>query len=164
MGTVPDDAGDTFTVFVRTHEQRLRRALVATYGPMVGRDATIDALSWAWEHWDRVTSLGNPVGYLYRVGQTAAGRHLASRGRAMPVEPSVDGPEVIPELEPALARLSEQQRAVVVLVHGYGMSQREVADVLGIGVSTAREHLHRAMTRLRGELGSDEVQEVRDVR
>ncbi|MFN8022023.1 MAG: sigma-70 family RNA polymerase sigma factor [Acidimicrobiales bacterium] len=160
---MPDDTGDSFTVFVRTHEQRLRRALVATYGPTVGRDATVDALSWAWEHWDRVVSFDNPVGYLYRVGQTAAGRHLTQRGRAMPVEPSVDAPDITPELEPALARLSQQQRAVVVLVHGYGMSQREVADVLGVGVSTAREHLHRAMARLRDELGH-EVEEVRDVR
>jgi RNA polymerase sigma factor (sigma-70 family) len=58
----------------------------------------------------------------------------------------------VPELAPALARLSEQQRAAVVLVHGYAMSQREAAETLGISVSTLREHLDRGMTRLRNEL------------
>jgi DNA-directed RNA polymerase specialized sigma24 family protein len=38
---------------------------------------------------------------------------------------------------------------VVLMVHGYGISQRETADILGISVSTCREHLARAMDRLR---------------
>ena len=56
------------------------------------------------------------------------------------------------KLAPALARLSDQQRAVVVLVHGYAISQRGVAELLDIAVSTVREHLARAMTKLRDEL------------
>jgi RNA polymerase sigma-70 factor (ECF subfamily) len=141
-----------FTDFVGAHERRLRRALVATYGPVVGRDAAVDALSWAWEHWERVASLDNPVGYLYRVGQTAAARHLRARPAAALSSSVTDGPEATPELAPALADLSDQQRAVVVLVHGYGISQRDVSDLLGIAVSTVREHLSRGMTRLRAAL------------
>jgi DNA-directed RNA polymerase specialized sigma24 family protein len=141
-----------FTDFVAVHEHRLRRALVATYGPVVGRDAAVDALSWAWEHWDRVAELDNPVGYLYRVGQTAASQHLRARPAAAWSSAVTDAPEATPELLPALADLSEQQRAVVVLVHGYGISQREVSDLLGISVSTVREHLSRGMTRLRAAL------------
>ncbi len=46
-----------FAVFVRAVEPGLRQALVATYGAIDGREATVDALSWAWEHWDRIDAL-----------------------------------------------------------------------------------------------------------
>jgi DNA-directed RNA polymerase specialized sigma24 family protein len=144
---------DAFTAFVGEAEPRLRRALVATYGPVVGREAALDALSWAWEHWHRLESVANPVGYLYRVGQTAARRLLATRPAVAPEADHLTSEiEPVPELAPALQALSEQQRAAVVLVHGYGFSLREAADVLDVGVSTLREHLSRGMTRLRETL------------
>jgi RNA polymerase sigma-70 factor (ECF subfamily) len=150
-----DDAGRTcdFDSFVAGAEQRLRRALVASYGPIIGRDATVDALSWAWEHWDRIRGMDNPVGYLYRVGQSASARYLSvGATERFPAAPPPSPSESEPELAGALGRLSVQQRAVVVLVHGYAMSQREAADVMGISVSTVREHLDRGMGRLRNEL------------
>lgn len=141
---------DAFTAFVGDAEPRLRRALVATYGPVVGREAALDALSWAWEHWQRLETMTNPVGYLYRVGQTAARRQVQTRPVAVPPPTGDAGsPDPVPELEPALERLSEQQRGAVVLVHGYGFSLREAAGVLDVGVSTLREHLGRGMARLR---------------
>jgi DNA-directed RNA polymerase specialized sigma24 family protein len=157
MGVDTTSTSTAFAAFVEQSEPRLRRALVATYGPVVGRDATVDALSWAWEHWDRLAPMSNPIGYLYRVGQSAAQHH---RTELRPAPPSVVGVESdpTPELAPALARLSEQQRAAVVLVHGYAMSQREAADTLGIAVSTLREHLDRGMTRLRDELEEHDEQ------
>lgn len=142
-----------FREFVGRVEAPLRRALVASFGPGVGRDAALDALEWGWEHWSRVQAMENPVGYLYRVGRSMALRQLRSRQPALLDRPtSTDGPNITPELLPALARLSEQQRAAVVLVHGYAMSQRQVADVLGIAISTLREHLARGMERLRLDL------------
>jgi hypothetical protein len=41
-----------FEHFVHDIEPRLRRALVAAYGSQRGREATAEALSWAWENWD----------------------------------------------------------------------------------------------------------------
>lgn len=148
---VTTSSSTPFGRFVALNEPRLRRALVATYGPVLGRDATVDALSWAWEHWDRISSMDNSIGYLYRVGQSAAARHRRALRPAPQTAPATDV-DATPELEPALARLSEQQRATVVLVHGYGFSQRDAADTLGIAVSTLRQHLERGMTRLRNEL------------
>ena len=144
----------TFVEFFEQSEARLRHALVASYGPAIGRESALDALSWGWEHWEQLQTMINPVGYLYRVGQTAARRLLKSS----PVvdlgssAAAADEPDIAPELRPALARLSDQQRASVVLVHGYAMSQRHAAEVLGISISTLREHLARAMVRLRDEL------------
>ena len=147
-----------FTRFVGRVEPRLREALVATYGAVDGREATIDALSWAWENWERLGDVANPVGYLYRVGQTAT-RRFASRHLPLPSASAVvDGlPELDPGLVPALARLSSQQRTVVLLVAGFGWRHTEVAALLDISPPTVRTHLGRALARLRDEL------EVRDV-
>lgn len=142
-----------FAAFVADAEPRLRMALVAAYGPVDGREAAVDALSWAWENWDRLQQMANPVGYLYRVGQSATRRYAA---RPLPPELLVvveqRVPEITTELLPALGRLSTQQRTVVVLVHAFGWTLREVAALLDISPSTVREHLERAVTRLRDEL------------
>ena len=142
-----------FADFVVRVEPRLRIALVATYGAVDGRNAALDALSWAWENWDKVAGMSNPAGYLYRVGQTSTRRN---RARPLPVEllPLTDREpaEITPELIPALAALSTQQRTVVVLVYAFEWTQREVAALLEINPSTVREHLERATVRLRALL------------
>lgn len=148
----PRLATSEFAAFVHGVEPRLLQALVSAYGPRDGREATVDALSWAWEHWDRLGRIDNKLGYLYRVGQSATRRYSS---RAIPVPTAseqVPLGDVDPGLLPALSRLSEQQRTVVVLVHGFGWSQSEVAKLLDITVSTAREHLSRALRHLRDEL------------
>jgi len=153
----PPESG-AFEVFVAQVRPGLLQALVATYGPVDGREATVDALSWAWEHWDRLADVEHPVGYLYRVGQSATRRFLP---RPLPSRLTeiieVRFPEIEPGLLPALSRLSEQQRTVVVLVHGYGWRQAEVARLLGINASTVNDYLNRAIDRLRSELEVSDV-------
>ena len=61
-----------------------------------------------------------------------------------------------PELAPAIAALSEKQRAAVVLVHGYGWTVTEVAEMWGVGFSTVKAHIDRAMKKLRKRLGVEE--------
>jgi predicted RNA polymerase sigma factor len=65
-----------FEAFVTSVKPALVQALVATYGPVDGREAAVDALSWAWENWHRVAGMEHPVRYLYRVGQSATRRFL----------------------------------------------------------------------------------------
>lgn len=149
-----DGAADRsgFAEFVETVDVRLRSALMATFGPTDGRAAAVDALSWAWEHWERVRSMENPVGYLYRVGRTAARRH---RGRPLPVADRgvhIDDPSVSPELVAALANLSAQQRTVVILVHAFGWTHRETADLLEMSPSSVQTHVERGLSRLRDQV------------
>jgi RNA polymerase sigma factor (sigma-70 family) len=152
----PRDAGRdaAFQEFVETVVQRLRRALVARYGVDVGNDVCADALAYAWEHWTDVAAMRNPTGYLYRVAQSAARRH--HRWRRRPTFPPESAPlrgETEPGLDKALARLSEAHRISVLLVHAYGWTYEETAELLGVPVSTVRNHLHRGMKKLRGALG-----------
>jgi RNA polymerase sigma-70 factor (ECF subfamily) len=146
----------TFEAFVARVEPRLRRVLCASYGGEIGREATVDALSYAWEHWDRLAGMANPVGYLYRVGQSSARRQL--RPSRLVIEPDeAETFDVEPGLAGALARLSEQQRAVVVLVHGFGWTLREVGESMDLSVSTVRNHLTRALKHLRTSLEVDDA-------
>lgn len=154
-GRAPD-----FDRFVREVESRLRTALIATFGPVEGRAAAVDALSWAWENWSRVRELDNPAGYLYRVGRTAARR---ARSRPVPVDRvgvHVDDPAVAPELVAALGELSAQQRTVVMLIHAFGWTQRDVAELFELSPSTVQTHVERGLAQLRDRL--DRFQEHDD--
>ncbi len=142
-----------FEVFVREAEQRLSFAFAAAYGPDLGKDATAEAVAYAWEHWDRLSGMANPVGYLYRVGQSRVRRY---RWRRPPVTPPVAGgrePWIEPGLPAALAALSVRQRVAVVLVEGFGWTQPEVAALIGVSRSSVQKHLERGLARLRNQLG-----------
>jgi RNA polymerase sigma-70 factor (ECF subfamily) len=60
------------------------------------------------------------------------------------------------QLERGFARLSMDQRAVVVLHHYLDMAVDDVADVLGIRRGTARSRLNRAISRMREVLEAEQ--------
>ena len=143
----------SFIDFVRDVETRLRVALSATLGTEKGRECTADALAYAWENWDRLATMGNPAGYLYRVGRSRARRYRGHRPEFPPV-PSDRMPWVEPGLPAAVARLSERQRVAVVLLHGLEWTYPEVADALGLSVSTVQKHAERGLAKLARALGA----------
>jgi hypothetical protein len=49
-GAATAEQADSFATFFSYVEPRLRRALVARYGHERGREATAEALTWAWQH------------------------------------------------------------------------------------------------------------------
>lgn len=150
-GLSSDNIREDFSKFVREVESELSRALIAAYGPEVGREAARDALVYAWEHWERVSEMDNPVGYLYRVGQSKSRRHRRTRI----LFPEVDSdalPHVEPDLPEALEQLSNKQRAAVALIHVEGMSEREAAEAMGISRATVRRHARRGLSKLRSFL------------
>jgi len=138
-----------FEAFVTEVEPDLRRALFAALGIDRGREATAEALAWAWENWDRVRAMDNARGYLFRVGQS---RTRAKKTRPVFVRPYWSEPQVEPYLGEALRELSESQRVAVVLVHGFGWTMREVGELTGTKVTTIQTHLERGLKRLRAAL------------
>lgn len=142
----------SFVDFARSAEPKLRYALVAAHGAERGREAANDALVYGWRHWDRIRGMGNPAGYLYRVGQRAARRRRVMP-RPDPIIPEDRPPWVEPKLSAALGQLSPRQREVVVLVDAFEWTHREVASLLGIRLSSVQTHLERGLARLRAALG-----------
>jgi hypothetical protein len=115
-GVAASSSSSRFAELVVAVERPLRASLVARYGPDRGREATAEALAFAWENLDRVAAMANPAGYLYRVGQS---RTRQRRVRFVPYTPAIGMPEIEPVLQRAIAKLSEHQRIAVVLTHGY---------------------------------------------
>ena len=157
-----DDRQRSFETFVRTDGERLRRVLASQYGVEVGVDAADAALAWAWEHWDRVEAMDNPAGYLYRVARTRAGRAV-ERGRrvTLPSEPrsvtDEHSAQVAIDLADALRDLTERQRVAVLMVHAYGWTPTELADLMGLPAVTIRSHLRRGLRRLRTALEKEGI-------
>ena len=138
-----------FEAFVLAVEPGLRRALFSVLGIDRGRDATAEALAWAWEHWGRVQRMDNPTAFLFRVGQ--------SRIRTRLTPPTFERsewqePVVEPGLGSALQQLSESQRTAVILIHGFGWKLREVAELSGTKVTTIQTHMERGLEKLRAAL------------
>ena len=143
-----------FKIFAIDARQRLQRSLVARYGLDVGMDATEDCLVFAWEHWERIRSMANPVGYLWRVGRSSANKQMGWRRRAQfPPEGVAHHDSTTVDLSRALARLHPAQRTCVLLVHGHGWSYAEVADHLGVSVPAVTNHVHRGLKALRDATG-----------
>jgi DNA-directed RNA polymerase specialized sigma24 family protein len=135
-----------FERFFRGAEPRLRRAFVGSHGVEGAADATAEALAWAWEHWEEIPTFDNPLGYLYRVGQS---RTRARRTPDLPSPEAVGLPDVEPQLLPALAALSPQQRTAVWLVHACGWRPVDAAVAMAISASAVATHAGRGLDRLR---------------
>ena len=138
-----------FERFVGEVEPRLRRALAGWLGTEGTRDAVAEAFAWAWEHWDRVVTLDNPAGYLYRVARSST---RTRKQGALPPPATLGIPDVEPALVPALASLPERQRAAVWLVHGCGWTYAETAEAMDISASAVGTHVTRGLAALRTAL------------
>lgn len=142
----------TYSDLVRSMEAPLRRAMIATYGAERGSEAAAEAIAYGWEHWDRIGKMENPVGYLYKVGRSKAIDVLRRPRTLFPAVPPIELPRVEPGLPRALTRLSRNQRVAVWLIHGYGCTYQEVADILGSSIGSVQQHVNRALRKLQSDL------------
>lgn len=140
-----------FEDFVQGTRPRLLRAFAGCRGEDAA-EAAAEALAYAWEHWERIRTMDNPAGYLFRVGQSRTRRRRTPR---LPPPAQIGVPEVEPRLIPALLALPETQRTAVWLVHACQWRYSEVADALGTSVSMVGNHVRRGMERLRQHLEVD---------
>ena len=149
--SAPVDEAFWFDEFLASEGPRLRQALVARFGVDWGCEAFADATAWAWEHRSEVREMDNPVGYLFRVAQSALRPQIRWRRRVLLVERTevTAALDVDLDLADAVSRLGHAQRVSVVLVHAHGWSYAEVAALLGISVAATTNHVHRGLRKLR---------------
>jgi RNA polymerase sigma-70 factor (sigma-E family) len=165
---------DGFAEFARSRWGRLVR-LAYSLTLDVGRaeDLVQESLAKLWGKWPQVRD-GAPEAY---VRQTIVnGAISASRRRWKGEEPHWELPEPpVPRgplesdaidqrdwLRRGLADLSMLQRAVVVLRYAEDMSERQVAETLGISTGSVKTHAFRGLARLRAtghpdQTGAEEV-------
>lgn len=142
----------------RTSAPALARAIFAYSGGrrQVTEDAVAEAFARAIEH---VEEIRTPLPWIYKIAFGLATRELERERRPMPAEPDpVPGidPFDLQEVFAALAMLTHNQRAAVLLHDEEGMTAPEVGRLLGMSAATVRVHLFRARKRLRAVLGSEE--------
>ena len=142
-----------FEAWARVAHPRLQQALTAAFGPEVAADATNEALAIAWEKWRDVGGRSDPMAYVFGIARNRARRHVRRRSPVFPEVEPTELPHVEPGLPAALRGLTERQRTVVGLVHGYGWSLAEVADLLGLSKSSVQNHNERGLASLRTALG-----------
>ena len=144
---------DDFDVFIEQVRPRLARAFVAAYGPDRGEEALAEAMAVAWEQFDDIVWMANPAGFLYRVGQTRSKPRRRLQSVRFPPPENLGLPDVEPALPGALDQLTERQRVCVALVHGFGWTHQEVADLLDVARTSVQNHVERGLRTIRSEMG-----------
>ncbi|HEX9123719.1 MAG TPA: sigma-70 family RNA polymerase sigma factor [Actinomycetota bacterium] len=155
-GTREADAERDLGVLYREHGDRLWRSVwMSTGRPEVADDAVAEAFAQAIE---RGEQLRDPLAWIWRTAfRIAAGEMKTMRATspllADPPEPPM--PSLV-ELTRSLARLSDRQRAALILADYAGYPHREIAAILGTSVSAVAVHVHRARRRMRTLLEEDD--------
>jgi DNA-directed RNA polymerase specialized sigma24 family protein len=146
--------------FVKDAGPGVKQALIASFGGEMGREATAEALSYAWANWSRIQGMDNPSGYVYQVGRNWARKTKRRQARRFRSEAAAawspghhEIPLVEPGLLPAVGNLSEPQRIATVLVYGFGWRLTEVAELMGLSVGSVQKHSERGLSKLRRALG-----------
>lgn len=153
---------DAFAELVRRHEHRVRAVLLRLLDdPRDVEEATQDAFVQAWRSLDRFRGDAAVSTWLYRIAVNQAFARL--RRKRLPTVPVEEATEPAGaaeaesrELERIVAgrirALGPDYRAALVLRDVVGLSNQEVADILGLSLSAAKSRIHRARMQLREEL------------
>ncbi|HEX5996416.1 MAG TPA: SigE family RNA polymerase sigma factor [Jiangellales bacterium] len=159
-GPVPPEG---FTEFVTARSTALlRTAWLLTGDRGKAEDLLQTVLSAAWPRWSRIAGGGNPEAYVRRALFTT---YLSWRRRRWRFEvPEADQTAAASTagdiadacadrdaVRRALAGLSYQQRAVLVLRYVEDQSVEQTADVLGCSAATVKVQAGRALARLRAD-------------
>ena len=157
---------EEFTAFVESAATRLRRsAYLMCRDWHLAQDLTQQTFTKMYAVWKRIRTGTNLEGYSRRVlmnlvfdrQQRRSGSELVLA--ELPDRPDDGGgdgtPEVRLALVDALARLSVEDRAVLVLRHAEDHSVETVATILKVSVSVVKMRNQRALARLRTLLGDD---------
>lgn len=135
-----------FESFFEEHRSKVFGAMcLVTGNRQEAEEITQDAFLKLWERWDRVSTLEDPAGFLFRTAMNvfrnrtrraalAARRamHLASRADDLAVVEDRD------EMVRAMRGLTPHQRAALVLTGYLGYSSEDAAKLLGVRASTVR--------------------------
>lgn len=171
IGTDPD----LFEQFYRSHVRAVEGFVARRVGdPHTAADLTADVFLAAIESAASYRNdRGTPAGWLFGIARNVVAQHARSdarehravariSGRALlddesihRVEQRLDAERHARQLYAGMARLSENERAVLELVALDGLSVADAAHVLGVQPVTARVRLHRARRTVRASITAE---------
>jgi DNA-directed RNA polymerase specialized sigma24 family protein len=151
--------GDYAEFFATSRHDVFRAVLAATAHHAGAEDAVAEAYARGYASWPSLQHHPNPTAWVIR---TALNAHRSTWRRLrrelvglvapdrgwVPAEVGVD-----PRVAHAVRTLPRRQREVVALRLLADLDARATGEVLGIAAATVDVHLHRALARLRRDLG-----------
>ncbi len=144
---------DREALFVRERPGLVRLAHVITGSNLVAEDVVQDA----YLRWIGRPDLTNPGGYLRTIVVNIARdavrrRNVAERIRIDPPTPL--GEPELDETWAVVRTLPVRYRTALALRFYEDLSEREIAEAMGVRRGTVKSLIHRGLARLRKELGS----------
>ncbi len=154
-----------FEDFFEEHRARLHAALwLVARDHHEAEEIAQDAFVRLWERWDRVRTLEDPAGYLYRTAMNLfrnrrrrAALALRRLVRAVPAPDATAPVDAADAIHRGLLALTARQRAALVLTDLLDMTSEEAGRALGVRPSTVRVLAARARAALRREIGGEDA-------
>lgn len=156
--------GETAPSFEEFYEATFRRVFTAlclvTGNRHEAEEIAQDAFLRVFERWDRVRSLEDPIGYLFRVSmnvfRSRYRRALLGLRRELLLAPTptddLAAIETQDEVVRLLRGLDPKQRAAVLLTSILDYSAEEAGKMLGLRASSVRSLTTRARARIKHEV------------
>lgn len=151
-----------FGELVKRHQAHVRNFLrKLTRDQELAEDLSQDCFLHAWDKLHTYSGTGSVIGWLLKVAYTTflqsrrkskrydeildqVGHGEAASGRHVTTES-----DEITDLDRFLAALEPEERAVMILSYACGLSHREIAEVTGLPVGTAKSIIFRAKEKIR---------------
>ncbi|NUT01589.1 MAG: RNA polymerase sigma factor [Sphingomonas sp.] len=145
-------AGDSaaFATLVEKHEAPLRAFLARMGAADIADDVAQEAFLRAWRAAGQYDGSARYSTWLTSIAWRCRLDELRRRPRAHPadaVELATDGPSS--EVADMLARLSDKERAALVLCEGHGWTHSEASEMLGLPLGTLKSTVARAKMKCR---------------
>ena len=138
-----------FAMLVEKYERHLRAFLSRTFGPDVADDIAQEAFIKAWRAARQYDGRARYSTWLTRIAWRCRLDALR-RERRPEVEPDdVHRHPATGEVDDMLARLSESERASLILCEGHGWTHVEAAELLGLPLGTLKSTVARAKAKCR---------------
>lgn len=159
-----EGAAEEFAAFVDRYSTSLVRLAYLLLGDMhAAEDLAADIFLAAWRQWDRISQVDFPLAYLRQmITNQAATRHRRRARERHALERQLAGsaefghePDgaLVVDVRSALQRIPPRRRACLVLRYAFDLSEREVAQILGISVGAVKSQTSKGQAQLRTELG-----------
>ena len=157
--------GRAFAVLYDRFAARMYRAALQMLGSSEdAEDAVQDVFLALVRSHKRLGDVNDLTAYLFAALHRAAGRCAERRGRAFPTSPTAadeaiapaervesDNPQV-DRLQRAMRSLPDEQREVITLKIDGELTFAQIAQVMGVSISTAASRYHYALRKLKASL------------
>jgi RNA polymerase sigma-70 factor (sigma-E family) len=150
--------GEFHGFFERHHRELARLAFLILGDPDGADDLAADAMTAAWQRWDRVRAADQPLAYVRRMVVNMSRSRIRALVRERDklermyaiTDDHVRAPDVpaVVDVRAALQSLPQRKRACVVLRFAFDMSEKDTARCLGVTVGTVKSQTAKGVAEL----------------